>query len=383
MNFAITLGGWYQRTTLHLTEIYDFLAFGKSHPELDFQKLHSLHTSLNLKNISRQAGYLEFIQAQTQDNITIRYYEDGLYILELTSPDIKTAENLLKDYFYNIFEPAIAYIFSLGAPIPKILANITSNHPVAVSAILDKPEKLEITSEFGNVYSEISSKGITVYKTPEYIFVASAKKLPVDIVEMQIFFREFKDQLAKYLTIHRQVWEDISKIKDRKTISGSEITPLKNKLDGYQKTVSLIGNRINQMGTYINTRANIAKSLNIEDHLKTLFQYKFEILQDTLSYIKEIWSMTREYQTSAIQVMNNLETQATTNSIRSLQIITSIGVVSGVITYLTKADIPKITSTGIFYFALLILVTTILNITINYLYKKLRYPIKFIDRQAV
>ena len=43
------------------------------------------------------------------------------------------------------------------------------------------------------------------------------KKDSMDIImEMEIFFREFKDQLQKYLNIHRKVWEEISDIKERK-----------------------------------------------------------------------------------------------------------------------------------------------------------------------
>ena len=70
---------------------------------------------------------------------------------------------------------------------------------------------------------------------------ATLVSFPVqDLVEMQIFFREFKDQLEKYLNIHRNLWEEISDIKERKLLRGSEIEPIRAKLDSYQKTISLI-----------------------------------------------------------------------------------------------------------------------------------------------
>ena len=43
----ITFGGWYQRTTLHLSEIYNLLSKGKSDLELNGAKLKNLHEKLN------------------------------------------------------------------------------------------------------------------------------------------------------------------------------------------------------------------------------------------------------------------------------------------------------------------------------------------------
>ena len=323
--YAVIFGGWYQRTTLHLTEIYDFFSFRHSHPELDQTRLQSLHSQLSLTGVTREAGYLEYVQAKTKEGILIRYYEDGLYVLELGSSDVKSAQTRLQDYYQSTFEPAISYI---------------------------------------------------------YIFIAapSKDKVPVfDLMEMQIFFREFKDQLAKYLDIHRRIWEDIGDIKERRVITGREIGPLRARLDAYQKTVSLIGNRINQMGAYVNTRSSIARDMGVDNHLKTLFQYKFEVLENSLSYIKEIWSMTREYLTSAIGVLREQETQATTNSIKSLSIITSIGVVSGLVVHLTRKDVPFLTLPGLAFLGLLILITALLNVVINRYYKNLKYRLKFTD----
>ena len=38
----VTFGGWYQRTTLHLTEIYDFFKYGTSRLSLSKGKLKIL-----------------------------------------------------------------------------------------------------------------------------------------------------------------------------------------------------------------------------------------------------------------------------------------------------------------------------------------------------
>ena len=55
----VYFGGWYQRTTLHLTEIANFFADGRSDLPLAKEKLIKLQEGLELKEVSREAGYLE------------------------------------------------------------------------------------------------------------------------------------------------------------------------------------------------------------------------------------------------------------------------------------------------------------------------------------
>lgn len=384
MKYLLTFGGWYQRTTLHLTEVYDFFKEGKSYVTgLDPQKLQSLVKQLDLVEVSRQAGHLEYVQAHTRTGITIRYYEDGLYILEKEATDIKQGQRELETYFHNLFSPAISYIFSQGAPTPKVLANIQPRHPTVVGVVDKSPAKLDIdTQHFGKIYSQITADHITVYKLPGHIFVATTADLwpyARDLIEMQIFFREFKDQLGKYLAIHRTVWEAIAQIKEQKEVTGRDIGPLRARLDSYQKTVNLISNRINQMGTYVHTRASLSKQLKIEDTLKTVFEYKFETLSDTLSYIKELWSMTRDYLAAAIRVMVEIEDKSLNTSIRSLQILTSVGVITGILGYLARTDWPKVTRTGLWYLAFLVGGTWLLNLIIAEVYRGLKYKIKITD----
>jgi hypothetical protein len=376
--FTVTFGGWYQRTTLHLSEIYDLFLLGHSNLPLSQEKLSQLKTNLALIEVSREVGYLEYIQATTQEGIVIRYYEDGLYILEIESADIPSARRQLQHYFDNCLNPAISYIFSLGAPTPKILADIKPTHPTVV---LDHSHLLTpkvSSSLFGEVYSHLESQKIKVAKTPQYILISSPD-LPHarDLVEMQIFFREFKDQLERYLNIHREVWEEISQIKERRYLRGGEVEAVRATLDSHQKTINLISSRIAQMGSYVNTRSSIARQLQLEEHLLTIFRYKFETLQNTHSYIREIWSMTSNYLATAIQVINEVQSQSTASGIQSLRLITTVGVLSGIIGYLSKDSFPTVTLIGIWYYFVLLLLTWIINSVIGLIYRNLRYELKF------
>ena len=135
----ITFGGWYQRTTLHLSEIYQFLSSASSKLDLDKAILKQNHKKLNLKSVSRETGYLDYIKAVTKDGIEIRYYEDGLYVLEKDSEDILNTLDEMKEYYEVNFKPAISYIFSLGAPTPKILSNIKPINQESVSRKITGP----------------------------------------------------------------------------------------------------------------------------------------------------------------------------------------------------------------------------------------------------
>lgn len=375
--YTVTFGGWYQRTTLHLSEIYDLFALGHSKLSLDKNLLKQHQKNLNLSEVSREIDYLEYLKATTKDGINLRYYEDGLYILQTESSNIDIARKKLENYFQESLNPAVSYIFSLGAPTPKVLADIKLEHPTVV--LLPRQKNLNLIKRYGEIYNSITSKNFSVYKTPKYIFIInlSKKTNPIPLIEMQIFFREFKDQLERYLYIHRNIWEEISVIKEQKVILGKNVEEFRSRLDAYQKTISLIGSRINQMSTYINTRASISKKLNLENQLSTIFQYKFETLLNTHIYIKEIWKMTTDYLNNAIQVIIEVKNQSTSNGIQSLRLITTIGVLSGIIGYVSKSEFPNITLIGAWYFVILLIATWLINKIITLVYQNRKYELKF------
>jgi hypothetical protein len=380
----IYFGGWYQRTTLHLTEIYDFFAHGTSRLELSKEKLTGLHNKLELDSVTRESGSLEYLQAKTKSGISIKYFEDGLYVLRISSTDIKKSEEMLFSYYKNVFEPAVSYIFSLGAPTPKILANISSKHPTVIGIKCNNLQDYKVDSAFGEVYNDIPSQDLVVYKTPEYIIIVSKRETRniEELVEMLIFFREFKDQLEKYLNIHRKVWEDITSIKQTGKINGDEVIELRGKLDSYQMSIDLITNRINQMGAYIKTRQDIAKGAEVEDELVRLFQYKFDTLTNTLAYVKELWKMTSDYLKTAVALVVEVENKSVNVNLRTLQSITMIGVVAGILGYLTRSDLPKITFYGVVYLVLLFVLVLLANKLIAKVYMKKSYKIKFTERAS-
>lgn len=381
----IYIGGWFQRTTLHLTEIWDFLKHGKSNLDFPKEKLDEARNSLFLEKVSRESGPLEYVLVKTNKEIGYRIYEDGLIILEKEFRSLKNDFEAIKDYYDNKLSKSLSLIFSKGAPVPKELANIKTILPYIVTVTDASKEETEniFKDSSEDVYSVLTTKNIEVYRSPGIILINNLKDegLTREIIESQIFFREFKSQLHRYLAIHRILWEKIRTIKERGEIKGSEVDSLRNELSVYQKTINLIGARIDQMPSYVKTRQKITDVEKIDDYLQPLFQFKFETLLDTHEYIKHLWGMTKNYLTSAIEIFSELQAKSTKNTISSLQLITTIGVVAGILGYLGKDTLPKFTSIGLIYFSLLMIMTWVINSIVSKFFKNKKYNIEGQDIQ--
>ncbi|MBL8030914.1 MAG: hypothetical protein JNK33_01125 [Candidatus Doudnabacteria bacterium] len=375
----VYIGGWFQRTTLHLTEVWDVFKYGKS--ELDFPKkeLESIRKLVGIQDVTRENGKLEYVRVVAAGGIEYRMYEDGLIILEKEITVLSKDIEVIKSYYDNRLSKALSLIFSKGAPVPKELANIQTILPYILT--VEGATKLDVQKLYKDfkqeIYSTLKTQNVEVYRGAGLIVINNLKdqELTREIIESQIFFREFKTQLHRYLAIHRVIWEKIARIKERGYIVGTEVDAYRSELSDIQKTVDLIGARINQMGVYIRTRQKITDVQNIDTYLNPLFQFKFETLQDTQEYIKYLWDMTKQYLASALESFTEIQNKSTKNSIASLQVITTIGVVAAILGYLGRDAWPKFTAIGVFYFILLLLMTGFLNWAISRAYRSKRYRI--------
>ena len=379
----IYIGGWFQRTTLHLTEIWSFLHSKAIETELSNKDLGAARAALALQEVSRESGALEYILVRADQDITYRIYEDGLIVLEKEFDVLASDFKIIRDYYENKLSKALSLLFSKGAPVPKELANIKTILPYIVTVVDAEKEEIDaVFKEFNEeVYSVLSTKKVEVHRSSEIIMINNLKDEGVmrEVIESQIFFREFKSQLHRYLDIHRILWEKIRMIKERGEIKGSEVDALRNELSVYQKTINLIGARIDQMPAYVKTRQKITDVEKVDAYLQPLFQFKFETLLDTHEYIKHLWGMTKNHLTSAIEIFTELQAKSTKNTISSLQLITTIGVVAGILGYLSKDALPKFTVIGLVYFALLMFMTWLINSVVSKYFRSKKYDIKIQD----
>lgn len=376
----VYIGGWFQRTTLQLSEIYDFLKDGNSELELDKKKLVKLHDALDLSTIDYGIDGLEFLKVTTRAGVNIKIFEDGLIVLndsDVTEFSLFNDIDSLADYYENKLSPALSYIFSLGAPVPKELANIETVFPYFI--VLNKASKNDIATLLAKTekekYFEFSNNDYDVVRGNKYYFINNKTKSLEQVeryIEEQIFIREFKGQLHRYLNLHRIIWEKIDAVKENAKVKGKDIVAFTSKIDGYKKTVTLIDSRINQMNTYIKTREKIAKSDSSLTESLDLIGYRYETLTNTVSYMQQIWAMTKNYLAQAEKLFAGLESQVTEKSIGSLTIVTSMGVGASLINLFTESA-PSFSAFGIIYFFIL----AILGWGVNKLMTKISENRKF------
>ncbi len=356
----VYVGGWFQRTMLQLTEVYDFLREAKTQLELDHDKLVKYRKELEIGKIDYGVAGEEYIEFTTALNITVKIFEDGLIVLnntDVSENTLFTDIDKVTDYYENKLSPAFSYLFSLGAPVPKELAHIETVYPYFIvcngathddlSELLSRTEKQK--------YFEFDNEKYDVVRGDKYYFINNKKQSIKNIekfIEEQVFIREFKGQLHRYLNLHRIIWEKIDKVKENVNVRGSEIIKFTSKLEGYAKTITLIDGRIKQMSTYISTREKIAKNDKELVEFLAISGYRYETLRDTLEYIKSLWDMTKNYVSSAQKLFEGIKSDVTSSSVNSLTIVTSMGVGASIIGLLTESA-PDFTIFGVIYFFVL------------------------------
>lgn len=328
----IYIGGWFQRTMLQLSEVYEFLRSQESDLDLNKAKLARLYATLEIENLEYCVSGEEYIRFVSKNGIIVKIFEDGLITLncpEVSESTLNATIDRVQDYYEKSLSPALNYLFSLGAPVPKELAGIKNVYPYFV--VFDDAKPSEISDLLQKIepqkYYEFKNSKYNVIRGDKYYFVNNKSKTPGEIeryIEEQIFIREFKAQLHRYLNLHRIIWEKIDAVKAHTKIRGSDIIKFSTKLEGYAKTITLIDGRIKQMSTYIPTREKIAKNDKELSEFLEFSGYSYETLRDTLSYIQYLWDMTRTYVESAQRQFESLKTDMTNRSVDALTVVSSI-----------------------------------------------------------
>ena len=387
MNISnVYIGGWFQRTMLQLSEIYDFLRSCKSQLNLDQNKLTEYRKQLAIGKIDYGVSGEEYIRFTTAYNIIVTIFEDGLIVLNNNNvhEDTLFADiDEVTDYYENKLSPAFNYLFSLGAPVPKELANIETVYPYFV--VTDKATKEEmntlLTRTDKQKYFEFKNDKYNVIRGDKYYFINNKSQSNEKIeryIEEQIFIREFKGQLHRYLNIHRIIWEKIDDVKAHSKVKGKDIVKFTTKLEAYAKTINLIDGRIKQMSTYIPTREKIAKSDEELVEFLEISGYRYETLRDTLLYIQYLWTMTQNYVTAAQKQFEGIKSDVTSKSVNSLTIVTSMSAGAAIIGLFQESK-PQFSMFGIIYFFILALVGWGSQKLLNYISNRQKYDVTDVE----
>ena len=381
----VHVGGWFQRTRLHLGEIYDFLREADSPLALDKNKLQTLRDKLNIVELEMKVDVLEYIRLITKNGITVRIYEDGLIVLATEhSHNLHGDIDALTTYYEKKLSPAFSYIFSLGAPVPKELANIKTVYPYFVSVSEADPQSVEnLFTEFGQQqYFSVENESFDIYRGDK-LYIINQNGVDDDqvqrFIEEQVFLREFRGQMHRYLNMHRIIWEKIADVIERGEMKGSEIGGFKSTVDQYKKTIDFIDIRINQMGTYLKTRESIASKDPRLAVFEEVLGYKHETLSATLDYMKEIWNLTQKYVDSAAKIFSDLQSDSTSRSVENLTIVTSMGVGATLIGLFAADSATEFTAFCVGYLFALAAIGYSVNKLMKWWYKRRTYHVSAID----
>lgn len=179
---SIYVGGWFQRTMLQLSEIYDFLRECKTQLKLSPEKLAEYRKALEIGKIDYGVAGEEYVEFTTALNIKVRVFEDGLITLKnnQVSEDTLFADiEHVTDYYENKLSPAFNYLFSLGAPVPKELANIETVYPYFI--VCDNATKDEIADLLSRTekqkYFEFVNDKYDVIRGDKYYFINNKNNL--------------------------------------------------------------------------------------------------------------------------------------------------------------------------------------------------------------
>ena len=332
----IYLGTWFQRTSLHLKELYRFLKFQKGQPGLGEDRLQHLWNNLNVKKVEF-IGNNEFDEIVVLcGHIIVSVTEDGIILLTTKETDIKKAKNNLESFYTEFFAPMLSYLFSLGAPLPMILNQAKDVHPflVATQNLKDKEadqlystfhdEKL--TTLTGNHLSVYIGDVLSIFnvKNPRKFSYIRAREL----LHYVIFFREFEKQLDSYLALHRTMWDRVTAIREAEQMAYKDFPRIREEILTNLKTLSFVKARLAQMRDIIEERQHTIED-KIKNELHALGLLRFDHLEANQKYVSHLWQMTIEYVKSSLSLLESLYQENTQKELNAIKFITFGALITG------------------------------------------------------
>jgi len=270
----VVVGNWFPRTRLHLKEFYDFI----KGDDLGFEKGESSkkRKSCNLSNIKYVNANIDYVEAIFEENKII-YTQDGVIYV------IGKEKKKINKFFEKNLIPLLSFIYSKGAPVPKLVSGMERNY-------------------FENVKN-------------------------FKIIEFEIMLNDYESFMQKALDTHRTLWDEVNDIRSKERVFFKDLPKLRDTLMDVKKDISFIASRIKQMKTFISFR----KSYSSKETMSQLKKRKildFNALMDMGDYIQELIAMTENYVDTTLEMVQMIYQENEQKELNTLQIIFAIGVVA-------------------------------------------------------
>lgn len=327
------LGTWLQRTSLHLKEFYNFLHYKQGVAGLNPKKIMELWDKLAPDGVvfADEHNY-ETVKVVSR-GVMITVTEDGVVRLEAAvKGSLEETRQKLESFYTNIFGPTFAYLFGHGAPLPRLLAELKTVFPLILVTNSEQNYPKLFEQGKDEAYHSVNSENLKIkFGHQLHLFVIANQ--PEDyslneLLENIIFYREFEDQLARYLNLHRELWEEISRVRESKSLRYKDFPLVRQKLLEFQKTLSFVKARLAQMDDIIKARSTLLTP-TLRKELEDLGYYRFDHLQSNQLYLSHLWEMTIEYANETLILLDSLFQENTQRELSTLKFITFITALTG------------------------------------------------------
>jgi len=129
------------------------------------------------------------------------------------------------------------------------------------------------------------------------------------------------------LYLHRELWEKISYIREKRTIRYRDFPRVREEMLDYLETMSFVKARLEQMKDILSER-EISSNQYVMKILTDLSLDRFAYLDAGQNYISHLWQMTTEYVHGTLSLLESLFNEHTQREITTLKYVTVVGVLT-------------------------------------------------------
>ncbi len=331
-------GAWLPRTMIHLEEVYDFLRFGRASDDLDAREIREHHARLALSHVQFVDNDDYNIIEADCDGIGVTITEDGVILLEITVTEVIRDTERIEKFYTTRLGPALAYLFSRGAPLPISLGEVQEIYPrIVVGRNISTTQAEQIFTTIADTL--LATRQANGYRVmfghiSEIIDISGTRKsasLALTIKELvcyTVFIRGFSQLLTQYLATHRSIWEKVTRVREKEIIRNKDFTKLRMQTLDTLATISFVQARMKQMGNILHARERITPP-HIQQLLHTLGFSRYEALEATLDYTKNLWQMTADYVNDTMSLLESVQEENSQRELRILQLATVGSVIVG------------------------------------------------------
>ena len=339
MNFnKIYVGSWYPRTLFHLNELYHFLDKGETELSLDKDHLDKLRERLSPKKVSLNQDLGQSYLLADFDKYSFESKENGLTVMSLSNFDNDNLEEEMAELsefaFKNVFS-SLSYLFSLGAPIPKVFTALKSVMPFVLVTENSKKEEIEsfLKEKGQKICKEFENKDIQVYYGETIVVINGDAKKADDMVKECIYYlHDAESQFHRILNMHRFIWEEVSSIKSAKVIKYKDLSHTRDLIMEIESEVVFFKSRIEQLDKILNSQLKRVERISDENDVICLgFIDGFNDLIDSGNYIKSLWTMTEDYLSGASKLVSTVYQESSNKQINTLQFVFIISAVAAIL----------------------------------------------------